>query len=188
MLPMILEEIADRGHPVFDGQYDLNIFGIRKTDGQPNEFDDLIGCAYRNAHEWRVHYWRATTDPGQYWLENPSNIKGTAILCPGHYPGIWEIDLHRGKYEALCQRSGPVKVWRDADRDREFDFGGDTDTGFFGINLHKAGQSSDQVGRWSAGCQVLRNQSDFKTLMKLANLQIATIGAKTFSYTLLEEW
>jgi len=188
MMPMILEEIVDRGHPVFDGQYDLNIFGIRKQDGRPNEFDDLIGCAYRNMHEWRVHYWEATTDPGQYWLENPSNIKGTAILCPGHYPGIWEIDLHQNRYEALCQRSGPVKVWRDVDRDREFDFGGDTDTGFFGINLHKAGKSSGQVGRWSAGCQVLRNQSDFKTLMKLANLQIATIGAKTFSYTLLEEW
>ena len=188
MLPPILARKEALGYPVFHGQYDLNIVGIRKRNGTANAFDDLICIAYRNTKEWRVHCMEGTTDPGLYWLEHPSNIKGTAILCPGHYPGIWEIDLHRQKCEALCQRSGPVKVWRDADRDGELDVNGETDEGFFGINLHKAGRSSTRVDRWSAGCQVVRNQSDFNTLMKLANLQISTTGCTTFSYTLLDEW
>ena len=188
MLPPILARKEALGYPVFCGQYDLNIIGIRKRSGKPDAFDDLICCAYRNTKEWRVHCWEATTDPGLYWLEHPANIKGTAILCPGHYSGIWEIDLHRQKYEALCQRAGPVKVWRDVDRDSELDTNGETDEGFFGINLHKAGRSSTRGDRWSAGCQVVRNQSDFSTMMKLANLQISTTGCTTFSYTLLEEW
>lgn len=188
MIPLVLMQKEAMGYPVFHGQYDLNIIGIRKKDGQPNVFDDLICCAYRNSKEWRVHYWEATTDPGSYWLENPGNVKGTAILCPGHYPGVWEIDLHRQKYEALCQRSGPVRVWRDSDRDGKIDASGKIDSGFFGINLHKAGKSSSRVDRWSAGCQVTKHASDFDTIMKLANLQIATTGCSTFSYTLIDQW
>jgi hypothetical protein len=115
-------------------------------------------------------------------------VKGTAILCPGHYAGIWEIDAHAGKYEALCQRGGEVTVWRDADRDGNLDTTGKVDTGFFGINLHKAGEHSTRVDRWSAGCQVLANESDFDEIMRLARLQVATNGYKSFSYTLLEEW
>ena len=135
-----------------------------------------------------AHYWTATTDPGQYYLLNPLQVKGTAILCPGHYAGIWEIDSHAGKYEALCQRGGEVTVWRDADRDGNLDTTGKIDTGFFGINLHKAGEHSTRVDRWSAGCQVLANESDFDEMMRLARLQVATNGYKSFSYTLLEEW
>ena len=188
MLPPVLKQIRALGYPVFDGQYDLNLFGIRKRNGAPNAFDDLVGCAYRQGGQWMNHFWKATTDPGQYYLLNPLQVKGTAILCPGHYRGIWEIDQHRGQYEALCQRGGEVTVWRDANRDGEFDTDGPTDTGFFGINLHKAGQHSTRVDRWSAGCQVLANESDFEEAMRLARLQVATTGCKTFSYALLEEW
>ncbi len=190
MLPCVLKRMQKLGHPVFDGHYDLNIFGIRKNNGTPNKFDDTLGCAYRTRDngEWMVHYWPGTTDPGQYWLLNQLNVKGTAILCPGHYPSIWEIDLHAGKYDALCQRNGPVKVWRDANRDSKLDMDGKTDTGYFGINMHKAGRRSQVVEKWSAGCQVFQYEKDFNTMMTLADMQIATIGADTFSYTLLEEW
>jgi hypothetical protein len=188
MLPPILARKKAMGYPVFDGQYDLNIVGVRKRNGAPNKFDDMLTCTYRQGGQWMAHYWTATTDPGQYYLLNPLQVKGTAILCPGHYPGIWEIDSHAGKYEALCQRGGEVTVWRDADRDGNLDMKGDVDTGFFGINLHKAGEHSTRVDRWSAGCQVLANESDFDEMMRLARMQIATLGYKSFSYTLLEEW
>ena len=98
------------------------------------------------------------------------------------------IGLHAGKYEALCQRGAEVTVWRDADRDSQADMDGPKDTGFFGINCHKAGESSSRVDRWSAGCQVLANESDFDEMMRLARMQIATLGYESFSYTLLEEW
>jgi len=188
MLPPILARKKALGYPVFDGQYDLNIIGIRKRNGTPNKFDDMVSCVYRQRGQWMAHHWAATTDPGQYYLLNPLQVKGTAILCPGHYRGVWEIDGHAGKYEALCQRGGEVTVWRDADRDGNLDMTGEVDTGFFGINLHKAGEHSTRVDRWSAGCQVLANESDFEEMMRLARLQVATTGYKTFSYTLLEEW
>jgi hypothetical protein len=37
------------------------------------------------------------------------NSKGCAILKEGQYKGVYEIDLHNGKYEAICQRLGPVR-------------------------------------------------------------------------------
>ena len=190
MIPPVLARMKALGYAVFDGDpYDLNIFGIRKRNGVPNVFDDLIGCAYRWDGSWRVHYWNATTDPGQYWLENPANVKGTAILCPGQYRGVWEVGKHRGRYDALIQRGAEVTVWRDADRDRNLDMQDATiDSGFFGINLHKAGTVSSTVDRYSAGCQVLQATNDFEELMKLAEMQIKITEYDSFTYTLLEEW
>ena len=52
---------------------------------------------------------QCTTLPGLYWLENPMNSKGCAILKEGQYKGVYEIDLHNGKYEAICQRLGPAR-------------------------------------------------------------------------------
>ena len=48
------------------------------------------------------------------------------------------MDLHRGKYLALCQRK-PVSVYRDNDKDKRYDLKDKTiDTGLFGINIHKS--------------------------------------------------
>ena len=33
---------------------------------------------------------------------------------------VYKIDKHQGKYKALCQRNGKVKVYRDGRRAREF--------------------------------------------------------------------
>ena len=187
MLPPILARKKAMGYPVFDGQYDLNIVGVRKRNGAPNKFDDMLTCTYRQGGQWMSHYWTATTDPGQYYLLNPLQVKGTAILCPGHYRGIWEIDSHAGKYEALCQRGGNVRVYRDTDGDRRHDMSDDKiDTGFFGINIHKAGRSSVQVDKWSAGCQVFAKRADFAEFMDLTEEAEKRYG-NSFTYTLLLE-
>ena len=47
MLPPILARKKAMGYPVFDGQYDLNIVGVRKRNGAPNKFDDMLTCTYR---------------------------------------------------------------------------------------------------------------------------------------------
>ena len=186
MLPLILEHLENLGHEVFDGgDFDLNLFGIR-CGLNTNAFDDLLGCAYKEDGAWKVEYWPATTDPGYYHLENPQNIEGTAILVPGQYRGIWALDLHRKKYRALCQRNGPVKVYRDANRDTVLDLNSNTiSEGFFGINIHKAGTSSKRVDRWSAGCQVLAKEDDFERLLKLCLTQVAIHGWEKFTYTLI---
>ena len=114
----LFEQMNKLGYAVFkSGDYDLNLFGIRSKDLEPTTFNDWLGCAYKKNGEWQLDYWPATTDPGLYWRENPSNVNGTAILVPNQYRSTYTIDLHSGKYLALCQRAGEVTVWRDADRD-----------------------------------------------------------------------
>ena len=75
MLPPILARKKAMAYPVFDGQYDLNIVGVRKRNGAPNKFDDMLTCTYRQGGQWMSHYWTATTDPGQYYLLNPLQVK-----------------------------------------------------------------------------------------------------------------
>lgn len=201
MLPPVLERIQSLGFKVFtNGDYNLNLFGIRSPDRVSGTYDDLLGCAYKVDGQWVVRYWAATTDPGLYYRENPANVKGTAILVPGQYSGVYTIDMHAGKYLALCQRNGPVTVWRDNDLDRVLDEDLETDTGYFGINIHASSstpydQTRDRdedsgVGKWSAGCQVHATTTGFREMMDLVNKQIEAHPSweKAFTYTLLDQW
>ena len=146
-----------KGYKFFtNGIFNVNIIGIRKTGGHTNSFDDEIHVIYRDDISIVHKIYKVTTDPGFYYLENPMNVSGTAILVPGQYRGTYKIAKHRGQYDALCQRK-PVKVYRD--RNKDFILDKDPETvseGYFGINIHRsnANRESTQVDRWSAGCQV----------------------------------
>ena len=189
-LPPILDWMNHHGMKIFThGEFNLNIFGIRMHPGKVNEFDDLLGVAYREMGSWVVRYWPITTDPGLYWLENPMNVDGTAILVPGQYRGAWTLGRHRGRYDALVQRK-PVKVYRDRDGDGFINTDADSiQKGMFGINIHRAkqGASSSAVNKWSAGCQVFARAADFDEFMFLVG-QSAPLYGSTFTYTLLESF
>ena len=191
MIPPILQKIKSLGYAVFtNGDYNLNLFGVRSTNRNSNSFDDLLGCAYKLDGQWKIEYWEATTDPGLYWLNNPTRVSGTAILVPGQYRGVYKIDLHAGKYKALCQRNGKVRVYRDRNKDSVLDMDGNTITsGFFGINIHRSSLrgESESVERWSAGCQVHKTLVGFNRMMELARKQVSTDMGSTFTYTLLTE-
>jgi hypothetical protein len=191
MANMYRDVMLKQGYAFFDRNksYNLNIIGVRRVENAtPNKFDDTIVVIYRNRQdEWEVFTADITTDPGLYWLMNPSNVSGTAILVPNQYRGVYKKDLHQGKYEALCQRGGEVEVYRDGDRDRNHDMSGKTvESGFFGINIHKAGNASVQVDRWSAGCQVFAKSTDFAEFMDLVEEAEGRYG-NSFTYTLLLE-
>tara|TARA_B100001123_G_scaffold356893_1_gene410779 strand:+ start:6449 stop:7285 length:837 start_codon:yes stop_codon:yes gene_type:complete len=197
-LPPVLEHLKSLGHEVmWEGDYHLNLFGIRSKSTTPNSFDDTFGCAYTENGLWTVHYWPSTTDPGTYWLDNPMKVAGTAILIPGQYHA-WKIDGHgKTKYEALCQRAAPVKVWRDSNKDDVLDHNPESvDEGWFGINLHRSSLSTDtmeeavdaKVGKWSAGCQVHARVDTFNTMMSLAHKQRDLLGIDVFTYTLMDQW
>ena len=202
MHPEILDYAKSLGHTVFlSGEYNINIIGIRSAHHEPNRFDDTIHCVYKDEDgDWIEKAWPCTTEPGKYWLENPTNVNGTAILVPGQYRSTYMLDLHAGKYEALCQRAGAVKVWRDNNKDAILDLDVSTQTGYFGINIHASANdpynenrnrdADDQVGKWSAGCQVHGTTKGFCEMMDLVHKQIEThpTWAKKFTYTLLEQW
>ena len=178
-------------HDNNDKGYDVNIVGIRnsETDSKvTNHFDDTLTISYKcEAGKWHFHEWPATTDPGQYWIENPMNKDGCAILVPGQYRGSHKIRLHLGKYEALGQKKA-VKVYRDDDRDLEYDTDEDTITeGVYGINIHRSNPYNESyyVNKWSAGCQVFKKVEDFHEFMDICR-KARDIHGNSFSYTLLE--
>jgi hypothetical protein len=191
-LEQIKEVIKKKGYEIFSGArpYNLNIVGVRSADKTPNIFNDAITCFYTDEFgNEAFHVWPATTDPGLYYLEHPANVEGTAILCEGQYKGVYALDFHHGSYIALCQRHGVVKVIRDFDRDKELDYSsGKTEEGMFGINIHRAMRNgkSELIGKWSAGCQVFQNDSDFNELIELANKSNRFYGNQ-FTYTLINE-
>ena len=171
--------------------YDVNIVGIRNSStGKKvtNLFDDYITISFKDENgDWQFYSWNATTDPGKKsMLEwNKMGIKGgCARLVPNQYRSVWSISKHQGKYDALCQINGKVKVYRDADFDLEYDETKITE-GIYGINIHKAGQDSTWVESWSAGCQVFKRVKDFDVFMKICK-KASKIWGNKFTYTLLE--
>ena len=100
---------------------------------------------------------------------------------------MYKIDKHRGLYDALCQRGGTVKCYRDKNKDDILDMDPDSVTeGMYGINIHKAGTNSTQVNKWSAGCQVFANAEDFGEFMSICYAARNKWG-DGFSYTLIDE-
>lgn len=158
----------------------FHIVGIRSATNLPNKFDDLIGLVNGNEVKW----YTATTNPGTFWLNSPINSLGTAVLKCGQYVDTWAIGLHQGKYTALKQAK-KVTVYRDADKDSIAEEQGNEDTGMFGINIHRANESTESrnIDKWSAGCQVLNNPLQFKELIQAC----IKSNKKAFTYTLLKE-
>ena len=165
--------------------YNLNLVGIRASDPTPNIFNDQLWVFWKDGSNYDKSIYRITTDPGTYWLKNPMVDLGTAILKPGQYLGMWKIGMHRN-YEALIQQS-PCTVIRDFNRDGKYDYdSGREETGFFGINLHHAGEDSQTVDKHSAGCQVFQSLDCFNEFMDLAR-KARNYWGNTFTYTLLKE-
>jgi len=160
---------------------EFHIVGIRSQANAPNEFDDLIGIVSGN----KVSWFTATTNPGTHWLKNLMNPKGTALLKPGQWADSWKLGLHRGEYKALIQCK-PITVFRDKDKDAIAEETAVTDTGIFGINIHRANPkwTSKFIDKWSAGCQVMNNPADFKMFIEACEAS----GLSRFTYTLLREF
>jgi pimeloyl-CoA synthetase len=181
------------GYKYFTGEeYDVNIIGIRNSetkDKVTNRFDDIITISYKIDGEWQYHEFDCTTDPGTHWVENVMNDKGVAILKPGQYRGSHKLRLHAGKYLALGQKK-PLTVYRDDNRDANYDLDeSKTDTGLFGINIHRAtgraGKKSSQVDKWSAGCQVIADNDDWHEFLDICQ-SAREVHGNSFSYTLIE--
>lgn len=161
--------------------FSFHIVGIRSASNEPNKFDDLIGIVADNTIKW----FKATTNAGTYWLLNPSNVNGTAVLKCGQYIDSWAMGLHQGKYKALRQIK-PVTVYRDGDHDAIAEEEGKLDTGMFGINIHRANETATSVNidKWSAGCQVIANGIDYKQFINTCEKSKINF----FTYTLLKEF
>ena len=189
----IEETVLSKGYKWFDGgNYDVNIVGVRNssTEGRvTNHYDDCITISYKINNKWKFHCWKATTDPGLYWINHPMSKKGCAILVPDQYRGVYKIDGHgKTRYKALCQRAGRVRVYRDGNKDDSYDYDVDSITeGYYGINIHRSSayKISNYINKYSAGCQVFQDPDDFDDFMDICYKAKEEWGNK-FTYTLIE--
>src|SRR5262245_26782015 len=116
MLSLIKTISKQKNYVLYTRPYQLNIWGFRNVQTKANRFDDEIHVFYKtNLLKWEYHIFKATTDPGTFWLYNPLMPQGTAILAGGQYVDTFELGLHY-TYIALVQRK-PVTVIRDYNRD-----------------------------------------------------------------------
>jgi len=183
----------EKGYKFFDGnkEFNINIIGVRRDNAGTNKFDDFILVVYRDAELKEIcKIYPATTDPGEHWLKNPMNPKGTAVLTTGQHRGAWTIGKHQNNYTALVQCK-PLKVWRDNNKDEIIDYNNIStvvDNGYFGINIHRSNpyDKSYLVNKWSAGCQVFQAVADFNEFVALCK-KSANLYGNSFSYTLITE-
>jgi hypothetical protein len=186
-----LRQVYDKkGYKFFDeGDYNLNILGIRNNFGNADSFDDWLCLVYKVDDRWVVDTYAITTEPGPNILKRPIVKGGTAILIPDQYRGAYKIGTHGGKrrYTALCQRLGKVSVWRDDNRDRKPNYEGQPHRGMFGINIHRHWGPNDReyTGGVSAGCQVFQSSKDFYEFMEICHVS-AEMYSNSFTYTLID--
>lgn len=195
----ILDKMSQLGHVVFrdtSKDYNVNLIALRYGDGEvTNRFTDLFTCLIpRSDGTFEAYGWPCTTTPGRYWMLNPMNPGGTAIIAPGQYRGSHAIGMHNRtkqpplKHEALVQ-VGPLRYFRDDNQDNVYDY--DTSTieekNWQGLNIHRASAYNDSktVDRWSAGCVVFSNPKDFAEFISFAK-QAARNWGNSFSLTVID--
>ncbi|HAA29278.1 MAG TPA: peptidoglycan-binding protein [Cyanobacteria bacterium UBA8553] len=116
-----------------------------------------------------VGNWEATTEPGNFYTNNPMNPRGAARIKFDQYKA-WRVGPHITKStnqpKALVQVEN-VTVHRDFDRNG-IRTGDKLDTGLFGINQHHAnGAPHHDIGKWGAGCFVGRTVAEHDKFMNL---------------------
>lgn len=188
----IEKAVKDLNYDWFEsGDYNVNIVGVRNLSAGfkvTNKFDDCMTVSYKVDGDWKFHCYKCTTDPGTHWVENIIRKEGVAVLKEGQYKSSHKLRLHQGKYLALGQQK-PVTVYRDNNRDDNYDLDEkNTQTGLFGINIHRAtgrsGKTSSRVDRWSAGCQVIASNDDWHEFLDICQTAREVWG-NSFTYTLI---
>lgn len=189
-IELIKDYYRSNNFPFFEsGLYNINMIGIRSSNLESNSFDDLICLVYKNSNDWVLDVYESTLDPGSYWLKNPMNKGGTAIVVEGYHPGLWSLSKFKGK-DCLRQRTA-VSVYRDSNRDEVLNLNPNSKTrGWYGILMHEHFQSNEEaenVFKSSAGCQVPKNRKDMYKITDTVKLQQKNIGTDIVSYLIVNE-
>lgn len=103
--------------------------------------------------EGEIKIFTASVDPGSYYINHPLNPQGCAQLkC-----GLWSYAIGEHHTHKALVQAEEVTVDR---LDRNGKRMGE-ESGYFGINIHSGGPEY-LVGRYSAGCQVIKSTEAWK--------------------------
>ena len=196
--------------------YNFNILNIRSLNKVAGKFDDIQYIFWRKPiGNWVNLSYKVTVDPGIPYLLKPLTKKGTAIVLPGQYKGLWKIGKHKGKYLALVQKQDIMvvrdnnmdevlnvptyymikDVWDDLNHDLQTDdytymadYKIGVQKGYFGINCHRASSLTlkESVGYYSAGCCVYQNNEEYEYFIELC-ISSANKWGNSFTATWLDE-
>jgi hypothetical protein len=164
----IVRYMREKGYKVSTGEKEYNIIylegscanGVPNAD-EPDYFNDRrILVEFVNGKPIITNNWSATSEPGQYYTDNPPNgHPGAARIAFGQYKNVWRVGIHRGlsskvQHEGLIQ-DGNVTISRDINKNGKRDSGDRIETGNFQLNQHGAdGNSEKRIKGYSAGCLV----------------------------------
>lgn len=180
----IADACESRGYALNKGEYNLiGISGLAPSrsreegynlDNAPDKWNDsvLILKWDEAEQDWdSLCFYIATTEPGRYYVQNPLNRGGGAVLTLGLHKGLWCFGKHRG-YEALVQ-AGQASLIRDANKNHKRDDKVTIESGN-GVNLHTSKTTGwrgafnwSSTGRWSAGCVVIPEPDQFKQVLHI---------------------
>jgi hypothetical protein len=111
-----------------------------------------------------------TTEPGRYYTEHPLNAMGAARIALEQFKA-WRVGQHHpnnqppSRHEALVQ-AGPIKIFRDKDKNGVRTGDASMVGSGFGINQHSGhDQSLQSIGKASAGCLVGRRSAEHREFM-----------------------
>lgn len=206
--------LKDNNCPVFSGEMNPTLFGIRESQTYTNGFSDTLGVLWTEKGQNKIITISGSTKPGLYGdgaILNPKvihGIKGTAVMIPGHYKGLWKMmnfhlfDLGKGTppkgsksynpwaYPYLHQ-VGKCKLYRDGNMDLVITRDIVTDSVGDGINCHYMSDDTtpdiiidDNLNNWSLGCQ----GSPPPQLSKIFNVlhRCSGVSGLFISYSLLD--
>lgn len=168
---------------------DYWILGVRSNEDTPNKYDDKF---YLFFGEKFIKMVTGTTNPGTPILEGgflKYNKVGAAVVKANEcYYDVWAYGLHQGKQPALRQ-VGKFIVFRDGDKDGKSEEIGEPIVGSgYGINFHSISNDlsvkkiGENIGGWSAGCQVVNNVEQYAMVINLVKKQ------DRVTYVLLDEF
>ena len=165
------------------------IVGVRSEEDAPNKYDDKF---YLFNGEQFVKVVTGTTNPGTPILEGgflKYNRVGAAVVKSDEwYYNVWAYGLHQGKMPALRQ-VGNFIVFRDGDKDgKSEEIGAPIVGSGYGINFHSISNDitvkkiGENIGGWSAGCQVINNVEQYSMIINMIKNQTRV------TYCLLKEF
>ena len=169
----IIKYMQEKRYEIATGAKQFNIVYVEgmNDDGTlneniPNCFNDRrIVIEFVDGIPKIVGNWNATTEPGEFWTNNPMNPRGAARIEFGQYKA-WQVGFHNGNHRALVQVDD-ITVCRDLNKDYKRT-GDDYDQGVFGINQHWGyDMPPSDIGRASAGCLVGRTTEGHQEFMEL---------------------
>lgn len=189
-----LRKIAKRNDFIIfnNGNYNLNIWGIRCDTKDTSTFNDLLLVFYKASTlhpkingKWVFDWYSITTDPSDLNLIKPINSNGCAILKEGQYISAFKVGKHKNDYPALVQVK-PLPLFRDNTKTGKLNISDKFKYEMAGINIHRASKWKIMrtIGLYSAGCQVFESVRDYEDKFMPLVEKSKELYGNSFTYTL----